>query len=81
MRRFKCEDKKAGKVFTARLVDLSKGDFKMQHGNVEDIPKEEPAPEPLLDAEKDGEEDASVDSEEEAGPSSRRGLCVFRGVF
>ena len=46
MRRFKCEDKKAGKVYTARLIDLSKGDFRMQRGNVEDIPQEEPASEP-----------------------------------
>ena len=73
VRRLKCEDKKAGKVFTARLINLSKGDFRMQRGNVEDIPKEELASEPPSDAEKDGEEDANVHTEEEAGPSSRRG--------
>ena len=60
VRRFKCEDKKAGKVFTARLINLSKGDFRMQRGNVEDIPKEELASEPPSDAEKDGEKDANV---------------------
>ena len=73
VRRFKCTDKKAGKVFTARLIDLSKGDFRMQRGNVEDIPQEEPASEPPSDTEKDGEEDADAESEGDAGPSSRRG--------
>ena len=77
MRRFKCEDKKAGKVYTARLIDLSKGDFRMQRGNVEDIPQEEPASEPASeppsDAEKDVQDDANEDTAHQPGPSSRRG--------
>ena len=77
VRRFKCEDKKAGKVYTARLIDLSKGDFRMQRGNVEDIPQEEPASEPASeppsDAEQDVQDDAKEDTAHQPGPSSRRG--------
>ena len=63
----------AGKVYTARLIDLSKGDFRMQRGNVEDIPQEEPASEPPSDAEKDVQDDANEDPADQPGPSSCRG--------